>query len=159
MADVARVGSIRKSWVGRCGKSRGSRWCSSRRRRCRRRWARARRSRGLFPLRSSLSGIGPHLSLARARGREPEQAARGSSPSRGSWAASVVGWPLSGFRILFYFHFYLFCHRFWWCLEIVDLGFYLPKNYEINFVRLCMMCSILEKYKADMYYLVFGKIK
>jgi hypothetical protein len=31
-------------------------------------------------LRSSLSGIGPHLSLARARGREPEQAARGSGP-------------------------------------------------------------------------------
>jgi hypothetical protein len=59
------------------------------------------------PLRSSLSGIGPHLSLTRARGREPEQAARGSGPSRGSWAASAVGRPSSelgsGFAFLFIF--------------------------------------------------------
>jgi hypothetical protein len=37
--------------------------------------------------------------------------------------------------------------KFW---KNVNLGFYLPKNYEINFVRIYMMCSILEKYELVM---------
>jgi hypothetical protein len=46
--------------------------------------------------------------------------------------------------------FFLFVIDFCGCLEIVDLGFHLLKNHEINFVMIYMMCSILEKYKSDM---------
>jgi hypothetical protein len=46
--------------------------------------------------------------------------------------------------------FFLFVTDFCGGLENVDLGFYLLKNHEINFIRIYMMCSILEKYKSGM---------
>jgi hypothetical protein len=48
------------------------------------------------------------------------------------------------------FHFLIFVTVLSKVWKNEDLGFYLPKNYEINFVRISMMCSILEKYKSGM---------
>jgi hypothetical protein len=52
---------------------------------------------------------GPTLSAPRARGREPEQAARGSGPRRAKWATSVFRAGPASDRV---YSFSLFCHSF-----------------------------------------------
>jgi hypothetical protein len=71
--------------------------------------------------------------------------------ARASWAASVSGRPsdCSGLGFGFGLSFHIITD-FCCCLENVDLGFFWPKNYDINFVRIYMMCSILEKYKSGL---------
>jgi hypothetical protein len=83
------------------------------------------------------------VSPTRARAGRPKQAARvvGPRPRRGRPSSEL------GFGFVFFFH---FVTDFYCCLENIDLGFYLPKNYEINFVRIYIMCTILEKYKSGM---------
>jgi hypothetical protein len=95
----------------------------------------------VFPLSLSLSGLRARtVSVARAGGA-PRQAARwlgrASKPGRPSFI-----WDL--------FHFLIFVTVLSKVWKNEDLGFYLPKNYEINFVRIYMMWSILEKYKSGM---------
>jgi hypothetical protein len=128
-----------------------------------------RRTRGCawFPERASLrrawarrsSRFAAPLPAVTDRGDPPVGATRGREPvraARAPWAASFPGpaqykWDL--------FHFIYIATEIWLSLENVNLGFYLLKNHEINFVRIYRLCSILEKYEFAMWCLVFGIFK